>query len=41
MVVGSALIDHIASAESAEQAVDGVLSLCAALSEGVRKARVS
>jgi tryptophan synthase alpha chain len=41
VVVGSALIDHIASAESAEQAVDGVLSLCAALSEGVRKARVS
>lgn len=41
VVVGSALIDHIASAESSEQAVDGVLSLCAALSEGVRKARVS
>lgn len=41
VVVGSALIDHIANAESCEQAVDGVLSLCAALSEGVRKARVS
>lgn len=41
VVVGSALIDHIANAESSEQAVDGVLSLCAALSEGVRKARVS
>ncbi|QZI70684.1 tryptophan synthase subunit alpha [Pseudomonas protegens] len=40
VVVGSALIDHIANAESSEQAVDGVLSLCAALSEGVRKARV-
>ncbi|WP_199009634.1 tryptophan synthase subunit alpha [Pseudomonas protegens] len=41
VVVGSALIDHIASAESSEQAVDGVLSLCAALAEGVRQARVS
>lgn len=41
VVVGSALIDHIAHAESSEQAVDGVLSLCAALAEGVRQARVS
>jgi len=40
VVVGSALIDHIASADTPEQAVDGVLSLCAALSEGVRKARL-
>ncbi|WMN17865.1 tryptophan synthase subunit alpha [Pseudomonas piscis] len=40
VVVGSALIDHIASAESPAQAVDGVLSLCSALSEGVRKARL-
>ncbi|MCY1177424.1 Tryptophan synthase alpha chain [compost metagenome] len=41
VVVGSALIDHIANATSSEQAVDGVLSLCSALAEGVRKARVS
>jgi tryptophan synthase alpha chain len=41
VVVGSALIDHIANAETSEQAVKGVLTLCAALSEGVRKARVS
>ncbi|MBN6772377.1 tryptophan synthase subunit alpha [Pseudomonas granadensis] len=40
VVVGSALIDHIAIADTPAQAVDGVLSLCAALSEGVRKARV-
>jgi len=40
VVVGSALIDHIAAADTPAQAVDGVLSLCAALSEGVRKARV-
>jgi tryptophan synthase alpha chain len=40
VVVGSALIDQIAAAESAQQAVDGVLGLCAALAEGVRKARV-
>jgi tryptophan synthase alpha chain len=39
-VVGSALIDHIANASTPDQAIDGVLSLCAALSEGVRKARV-
>jgi len=41
VVVGSALIDHIASADTPEQAIDGVLSLCAALADGVRKARVS
>ncbi len=40
VVVGSALIDQIANASSNEQAVDGVLSLCAALAEGVRVARV-
>ncbi|HWH88755.1 MAG TPA: tryptophan synthase subunit alpha [Pseudomonas sp.] len=39
VVVGSALIDHIASANTPEQAIDGVLSLCSALSQGVRKAR--
>ncbi|KIP92008.1 tryptophan synthase subunit alpha [Pseudomonas sp. HN2] len=39
VVVGSALIDHIASADTPEQAIDGVLSLCSALSQGVRKAR--
>ena len=39
VVVGSALIDQIANAASSEQAVDGVLSLCAALAEGVRSAR--
>jgi len=39
VVVGSALIDQIANAASSEQAVDGVLSLCSALAEGVRGAR--
>ncbi|KQQ53662.1 tryptophan synthase subunit alpha [Pseudomonas syringae] len=39
VVVGSALVDQIAKATSPEQAVDGVLSLCAALAEGVRNAR--
>jgi tryptophan synthase alpha chain len=39
VVVGSALIDQIASATSDEQAIDGVLSLCSALAEGVRGAR--
>jgi len=39
VVVGSALIDQIANATSDEQAVDGVLSLCTALAEGVRGAR--
>ncbi|MFJ4196060.1 tryptophan synthase subunit alpha [Pseudomonas sp. NPDC089534] len=41
VVVGSALIDHIANAQTQAQAVDGVLGLCASLAEGVRKARVS
>jgi tryptophan synthase alpha chain len=41
VVVGSALIDHIANASTPDQAVEGVLSLCAALSDGVRNARVS
>ena len=40
VVVGSALIDHIANATTSEQAIDGVLSLCAALADGVRKARI-
>ncbi len=39
VVVGSALIDQIASAENDEAAVDGVLTLVAALAEGVRNAR--
>ncbi len=39
VVVGSALIDQIAKAENDAQAVDGVLSLCAALAQGVRAAR--
>ncbi|WQG59447.1 tryptophan synthase subunit alpha [Pseudomonas sp. RTB3] len=39
VVVGSALIDHIANASSHEHAIDGVLSHCAALAEGVRNAR--
>jgi tryptophan synthase alpha chain len=41
VVVGSALIDQIANAQSPEQAVSGVLKLCSDLSEGVRKARVA
>ncbi|WP_296260557.1 MULTISPECIES: tryptophan synthase subunit alpha [unclassified Pseudomonas] len=41
VVVGSALIDHIANAQSADEAVSNVLQLCSQLSEGVRKARVS
>jgi tryptophan synthase alpha chain len=41
VVVGSALIDQIANATTPDQAVDGVLSLCSALADGVRKARVS
>ncbi|MBX9764596.1 MAG: tryptophan synthase subunit alpha [Pseudomonadaceae bacterium] len=40
VVVGSALIDQIANATSDAQAIDGVLSLCSALAEGVRSARV-
>jgi tryptophan synthase alpha chain len=39
VVVGSALVDQIAKAESPEQAVKGVLSLCKSLAEGVRGAR--
>ena len=39
VVVGSALIDQIANAETSEQAVEGVLGLCRELSEGVRRAR--
>jgi tryptophan synthase alpha chain len=35
------LIDQIANATTPDQAVDGVLSLCSALADGVRKARVS
>lgn len=38
-VVGSALIDKIAKAESKEQAVSDVLALCSQLAEGVRNAR--
>ena len=40
VVVGSALIDQIANAENDSQAVDGVLSLCKSLADGVRGARV-
>lgn len=39
VVVGSALVDQIAKAETAEQAIDGVLTLCKSLAEGVRSAR--
>ena len=39
VVVGSALVDKIAIAESPEQAIDGVLGLCRQLAEGVRSAR--
>lgn len=38
-VVGSALIDKIAEAQSPQQAIDGVLGLCRELAEGVRGAR--
>ena len=38
-VVGSALIDRIAEAQSPQQAIDGVLGLCRELAEGVRGAR--
>ncbi|CAE6881026.1 MULTISPECIES: tryptophan synthase subunit alpha [Pseudomonas] len=38
-VVGSALIDKIAQATSPSEAVNGVLSLCRELAEGVRNAR--
>ncbi|UQY36916.1 tryptophan synthase subunit alpha [Pseudomonas fulva] len=39
VVVGSALIDHIAKADNDGQAIDGVLALCSQLAEGVRSAR--
>ena len=39
VVVGSALVDQIAKAESPAQAIDGVLSLCRELANGVRNAR--
>ncbi|MEL7936472.1 MULTISPECIES: tryptophan synthase subunit alpha [Pseudomonas] len=39
VVVGSALVDKIASAQSSADAVEGVLGLCRELAEGVRKAR--
>ncbi|MDH0304071.1 MULTISPECIES: tryptophan synthase subunit alpha [unclassified Pseudomonas] len=39
VVVGSALVDKIAQAKDAGQAVKDVLSLCSALAEGVRSAR--
>ncbi|WP_447595362.1 tryptophan synthase subunit alpha [Aquipseudomonas campi] len=39
VVVGSALIDQIAKADTDQQAIDGVLGLCAELAEGVRGAR--
>ncbi|WP_071871025.1 tryptophan synthase subunit alpha [Atopomonas hussainii] len=40
VVVGSALVDQIANAESPQQAIDGVLDLCRQLAEGVRNARL-
>lgn len=40
VVVGSALVDQIAKAESPAQAIDGVLSLCRELANGVRNARL-
>ncbi|MCY1418942.1 Tryptophan synthase alpha chain [compost metagenome] len=39
VVVGSALIDKIADAQSSADAVEGVLGLCRELAEGVRNAR--
>ncbi|MFV3305133.1 tryptophan synthase subunit alpha [Pseudomonas sp. NY15181] len=39
VVVGSALVDKIANAESSSDAVQGVLGLCRELAEGVRSAR--
>ena len=39
VVVGSALIDHIANAKSSEEAVSGVLNHCRQLAEGIRNAR--
>ncbi|QKE65118.1 tryptophan synthase subunit alpha [Aquipseudomonas campi] len=40
VVVGSALIDQIANAADDQQAIQGVLSLCQSLAEGVRGARL-
>ena len=40
VVVGSALVDQIANAESSQHAIDGVLGLCQQLAEGVRTARL-
>ncbi|TWI57544.1 tryptophan synthase alpha chain [Pseudomonas duriflava] len=39
VVVGSALVDQIAKANSSAEAVEGVLSLCNSLAEAVRSAR--
>ena len=39
VVVGSALVDQIATAATPQQAIDGVLRLCRQLAEGVRAAR--
>ncbi|SDI58640.1 tryptophan synthase subunit alpha [Pseudomonas panipatensis] len=39
VVVGSALVDKIANAQSSADAVQGVLGLCRELAEGVRNAR--
>jgi tryptophan synthase alpha chain len=39
VVVGSALIDQIAKTQNRMDAIDGVLSLCSELAEGVRSAR--
>jgi tryptophan synthase alpha chain len=39
VVVGSALVDQIAKAQSGADAVIGVLSLCGSLAEAVRSAR--
>ncbi len=39
VVVGSALVDQIATAATPQQAIDGVLGLCRQLAEGVRAAR--
>lgn len=41
VVVGSALVDKIAQAQSHEQAVGDVLELCSALAQGVHKARLN
>ncbi|QAX82301.1 tryptophan synthase subunit alpha [Candidatus Pseudomonas adelgestsugas] len=39
VVVGSALIDRIATAKNDQQAIDGVLSLCLALSDSIHNTR--